>query len=67
MNIQLTMHGHFVPGCAVGNNRSAWLLPMIVANKSQFREFAMQSGLFVFRGATQIKVVPTPTNRTSKV
>jgi len=67
MNIQLTSNGHFVPGCAVGTNRSAWLLPLVVANKSQFREFAMQNGLFVFRGATQIKLVPTPANRKSKV
>jgi hypothetical protein len=67
VNVHLTSNGHFIPVCAVGVNRSAWLLPLIVANKSQFREYAMQNGLFVFRGATQIKLVPTPTNRTSTV
>jgi len=52
VNVHLTSNGHFIPGCAVGTNRSAWLLPLIVANKSQFREYATQSGLNVFRGAT---------------
>lgn len=41
VNVHLTSNGHFIPGCAVGANRSAWLLPLIVANKSQFREYAM--------------------------
>lgn len=67
INVHLTSNGHFVPGCAVGVNRSAWLLPMIVANKSQFREYANQNGLFVFRGATQIKLVSSPLKRTSQV
>lgn len=34
VNVALTNNGHFIPGCAVGTNRSAWLLPLIVANKS---------------------------------
>lgn len=49
-----------VPGCARGQNRSAWLLPVIVADKAQYLEFANQSGVLVFRGATQVKLVPEP-------
>jgi len=44
----------------MGNDRSVWLLPMIVSNKLQFIEFAKTSGLMVFRGATQVKLVPEP-------
>ena len=49
-----------VPGSSRGTDRSAWLLPVIVADKMQFKEFAWKSGLAVFRGATQVKLVPEP-------
>jgi hypothetical protein len=52
INSELTKHGMVIPGCARGTDRSAWLLPMIVADKMQFKEFAWTSGLAVFRGAT---------------
>lgn len=52
--------GMFVPGCARGTDRSFWLCPLLVADKMQFKEFAFVSGVAVFRGATQVKVVPEP-------
>lgn len=39
-NSELTKAGLFVPGCARGTDRSAWLCPVIVADKMQFKEFA---------------------------
>jgi hypothetical protein len=63
VNQELTKNGMVVPGCARGTNRSAWLLPMIVADKAQFKEFAFQSGVLCFRGATQVKLVPEPSEK----
>ena len=33
MNQVMNENGIFIPGCAVGSNRSAWLLPILVSNK----------------------------------
>jgi len=52
VNSELTKNGMFVPGCARGTDRSAWLCPLLVADKMQFKEFAWTSGVAVFRGAT---------------
>ena len=60
VNSELTKNGMFVPGCARGTDRSVWLCPLLVADKMQFKEFAFTSGVAVFRGATQVKVVEEP-------
>lgn len=52
MNQTMTNNGVFIPGCAVGQNRSAWLMPITVSNKCQFREFARLNGINCYRGAT---------------
>lgn len=62
VNSELIKVGMFVPGCARGTDRSFWLCPVLVADKMQFKEFAFASGVAVFRGATQIKVVPEPSD-----
>jgi hypothetical protein len=33
LNEMLTSNNVFIPGCAVGSNRSAWLMPIAVSNK----------------------------------
>ena len=64
-NQAMTEAGIFVPGCIKGTDRSCWLLPICVSNKSQFREFSKMNGLNAFRGATQIRVIPMPKKRFS--
>jgi hypothetical protein len=34
LNEMLTSNNVFIPGCAVGANRSAWLMPIAVSNKA---------------------------------
>ena len=60
MTESLTDRGYFVPGWAKMDDRSYWLYPFPVPNKNQFKDFAIANGLMVYRGATQISLVPIP-------
>lgn len=66
-NAALSEAGIFIPGQVKHDDRSCWLLPMLVSNKLQFREFCKMNGLFAFRGATQLKLIPQPKTRYSNV
>ena len=58
LNNKLVNSGLFVPGCAWDQDRSFWQFPFLVANKTQFVDFAQHNGLLCFRGSTQVKLIP---------
>jgi hypothetical protein len=63
ISVALETNGIFVPGYALGNDRSYWLCPFLIPNKDFFREFMQAQGVFCYKTATQICPVEVPEDR----